>query len=49
MIGWFSGVIFAAYMWKFQDKEEEKEFDIGSDEAEVPLPFTVTSKVRYCT
>lgn len=49
MIGWFSGFIFAAYMRKFQDREEEKEFDIGSDEPEVSLPSTVTSRVRYCT
>lgn len=41
------GFISAAYMRGFQDKEEEKEFDLGSDEPEVPLPLTVTSRVRH--
>ncbi|KAF3441431.1 hypothetical protein FNV43_RR15345 [Rhamnella rubrinervis] len=31
---------------KAQDREEE-DFDIGSDEPEVPLPFTVTSRILY--
>ncbi|XP_015888450.3 dual specificity protein phosphatase PHS1 [Ziziphus jujuba] len=30
-----------------QDKEEEKESDLGSDEPEAPLPLTVTSRVLY--
>lgn len=34
-------------MAKFQDKEEDKEVDIGSDEPEAPLPLTVTSRVNY--
>ena len=40
------------YYWycsllKLQDKEEDKEVDIGSDEPEAPLPLTVTSRVSY--
>uniref|UniRef100_A0A5B7B862 Putative dual specificity protein phosphatase PHS1 n=2 Tax=Davidia involucrata TaxID=16924 RepID=A0A5B7B862_DAVIN len=30
-----------------QKEEEDKEFDLGSDEPEVPLPLTVTSRVLY--
>ncbi|XP_020540718.1 dual specificity protein phosphatase PHS1 isoform X2 [Jatropha curcas] len=30
-----------------QDKEEEGELDLGSDEADTPLPLTVTSRVLY--
>ncbi|XAR50379.1 Phosphoprotein phosphatase [Bertholletia excelsa] len=31
----------------FQRLEEEKDFDLGSDESEAPLPIAVTSKVLY--
>ncbi|GLT79433.1 hypothetical protein SLA2020_509220 [Shorea laevis] len=34
-------------MQEFQDKEEEKELDLGSEEPEVPLPLTFTSRVLY--
>ncbi|PON97448.1 Dual specificity phosphatase [Trema orientale] len=34
-------------MTKLQDKEEDKEVDIGSDQPEAPLPLTVTSRVLY--
>ncbi|EEF51705.1 dual specificity protein phosphatase PHS1 [Ricinus communis] len=30
-----------------QDKEEEKELDLGSEEPDAPLPLTVTSRVLY--
>ncbi|XVE63746.1 hypothetical protein DITRI_Ditri07aG0044900 [Diplodiscus trichospermus] len=30
-----------------QEKEEEKELDLGSDEPDTPLPLTVTSRVLY--
>ncbi|XP_021287169.1 dual specificity protein phosphatase PHS1 isoform X1 [Herrania umbratica] len=30
-----------------QEKEEEKELDLGSDEPDAPLPLTVTSRVLY--
>ncbi|XP_022770901.1 dual specificity protein phosphatase PHS1-like isoform X2 [Durio zibethinus] len=30
-----------------EEKEEEKELDLGSDEPDVPLPLTVTSRVLY--
>lgn len=30
-----------------QKQEEEKEFDLGSDDTEAPLPLTVTSRVLY--
>ncbi|KAL6996855.1 Very-long-chain (3R)-3-hydroxyacyl-CoA dehydratase [Sarracenia purpurea var. burkii] len=31
----------------FQKEEEDKDFDLGSDEPEAPLPLTVTSRVLY--
>ncbi|KAL2478953.1 Dual specificity protein phosphatase PHS1 [Forsythia ovata] len=33
--------------YTFQKQEEEKEFDLGSDDTEAPLPLTVTSRVLY--
>ncbi|RAL41466.1 hypothetical protein DM860_010260 [Cuscuta australis] len=30
-----------------QKEEEEKEFDLGSDEPEIPFPFNITSRVLY--
>lgn len=37
----------AAIISPLQEKEEEKELDLGSDEADLPLPLTVTSRVLY--
>lgn len=34
-------------MWKLQEKEEERELDLGSEELDPPLPLTVTSRVLY--
>ncbi|KAL2462337.1 Dual specificity protein phosphatase PHS1 [Abeliophyllum distichum] len=33
--------------YTFQKQEEEKEFDLGSNDSEAPLPLTVTSRVLY--
>jgi atypical dual specificity phosphatase len=34
-------------MWKLQEKEEERELDLGSEELDPPLPLTVTSRVTF--
>ncbi|CAI9113733.1 OLC1v1014393C1 [Oldenlandia corymbosa var. corymbosa] len=34
-------------LYAFQREEEDKEFDLGSEETEAPLPLTVTSRVLY--
>ncbi|KAL3512108.1 hypothetical protein ACH5RR_024825 [Cinchona calisaya] len=34
-------------VYYFQKEEEDKEFDLGSEEPEAPLPLTVTSRVLY--
>lgn len=30
-----------------EEEEEQKEFDLGSEEADSPVPLTVTSRVSY--
>lgn len=49
----FSFLLFFFFlgMWDLQDKEEDKELDLGSEEPEAPLPLSVTSRVsfRFCT
>ncbi|VFQ87222.1 unnamed protein product [Cuscuta campestris] len=35
------------YLFSLQKEEEEKEFDLGSDEPEIPFPFNITSRVLY--
>ncbi|XP_021673387.2 dual specificity protein phosphatase PHS1 isoform X2 [Hevea brasiliensis] len=42
-----SDFVASMYTWEFQDKEEERELDLGSDEPDTPLPLTVTSRVLY--
>lgn len=37
------------YTRELQDKEEERELDLGSDEPDTPLPLTVTSRVNMCS
>lgn len=45
-------VLLIAILYKWEEvmylqREEEKDFDLGSDEPEAPLPLTVTSRVLY--
>lgn len=42
--------LYIAYKWEevmYMQREEEKDFDLGSDEPEAPLPLTVTSRVSF--
>lgn len=37
--------VFINHMWRLQDKDEDRELELGSDQPEAPLPLTATSRV----